>query len=583
MIARTLRAIAHEPLSQIAAIAYRRIIPHSAPHRSAGTLVRRPSFAPAPFLRAPWPHDPDGLTFLARRMAHGDRIDWRAAQMPRLWRFRLHSFDWLRERGRDPVRSLRLIGDWIASNPPGTADAWEAYTASRRIGNWIDLFARRDVGPSVDAAALSSLAHQVLWLENNLERHLRANHFLENGRALVLASAYFDGRDADRWRASGVRILMRELDEQILSDGGHIERSPMYHALVLEGLLDLLNVAQAHPGFYPGAFVRTLRDAVRRALTFLAAIELPGGALPRFNDSADGEAASPSELYAYGRRTGAWESVPKLSFARPLDASGYYVVREGDDALVADCGPLGAPYLSGHGHADTLGYEYVVGGRRIVADTGVFGYEPDERRRYARSARAHAVILVDDEEPCELWGAFRVGRRAEPLEASLLDLGNGMARFAGAHDGFVRLPGRPIVHRSIKWNRGRLAVIDEVRGRGRHRASSIVPFASGLRLELDGDRSCAVLADESVIARVSWDASLAATISDAERFPAFGAVRPAETLVLSKWSALPLRLGYTIDPAARDHDLVITGTERAPDVRPQGAPNGRVPSFRSGR
>ena len=41
-------------------------------------------------------------------------------------------------------------------------------------------------------------------------------------------------------------MLERELDEQILADGGHFERSPMYHSMILEDCLDLLNVIHAH-------------------------------------------------------------------------------------------------------------------------------------------------------------------------------------------------------------------------------------------------------------------------------------------------------------------------------------------------
>ena len=37
-------------------------------------------------------------------------------------------------------------------------------------------------------------------------------------------------------------MLRRELPEQFLHDGGHFERSPMYHALLTHGLLDLVNV-----------------------------------------------------------------------------------------------------------------------------------------------------------------------------------------------------------------------------------------------------------------------------------------------------------------------------------------------------
>ena len=37
-------------------------------------------------------------------------------------------------------------------------------------------------------------------------------------------------------------LILKELKEQILDDGGHYERSPMYNALILEDLLDVYNI-----------------------------------------------------------------------------------------------------------------------------------------------------------------------------------------------------------------------------------------------------------------------------------------------------------------------------------------------------
>jgi hypothetical protein len=39
-----------------------------------------------------------------------------------------------------------------------------------------------------------------------------------------------------------LQIVDSEIGEQILPDGGHFERSPMYHAMILEDCLDLLNI-----------------------------------------------------------------------------------------------------------------------------------------------------------------------------------------------------------------------------------------------------------------------------------------------------------------------------------------------------
>lgn len=549
MIGRTLRAVAHLRPAQVAAIAYRRLVPVSAPRLPRGPLVADPAYAADPFCRTAGAYDAAGLTFIGRRVAHDGRIDWKAAALPRLWRYHLHAFEWLRDEALPAGAAYGYVEDWIARNPVGTRDAWEAYPVSRRIGNWIDLFARPDVATRVGDAARTALAGHALWLERNLETHLRANHYLENARALLLASAYFVGPDAARWRRVGERILRRELREQILADGGHVERSPMYHALVLEGLLDLLNVARRNPAAFSSSMAEELRDAAARGLGFLAAIVLPDGGLPLFNDAADGEAQPPARLYEYGIATAAWSGPPALPVVRTLAASGYYAVCDGSDGLIVDCGELGPAYQAGHGHADALAYEYVLDGVRVVADAGVFGYDDDARRRYARSAAAHSTVVVDDAEPCELWGAFRVGRRAHPIGASIAPDGLHGARFSGAHDGFRTLPGRPLVGRTIDYDDGAIAVRDRVSGVGAHRLTSRITLAAGLhaRREANGIAICRQNGDP--IADLTWHDSPAVDLQPIERFPRFGVAESAWAIVLSAPASTAVEIAYRIRPA----------------------------------
>ena len=46
---------------------------------------------------------------------------------------------------------------------------------------------------------------------------------------------------------NGLQNLKRETDEQFLDDGGHFERSSLYHALAYEDLLDLINLVASYP------------------------------------------------------------------------------------------------------------------------------------------------------------------------------------------------------------------------------------------------------------------------------------------------------------------------------------------------
>ena len=78
----------------------------------------------------------------------------------------------------------------------------------------------------------------------NLERDLLANHYFSNGKALIFSGLFFKGEESTKWLEIGLEIIDEQINEQILSDGGHFERSPMYHALILEDLLDLLLAAK---------------------------------------------------------------------------------------------------------------------------------------------------------------------------------------------------------------------------------------------------------------------------------------------------------------------------------------------------
>lgn len=77
-----------------------------------------------------------------------------------------------------------------------------------------------------DGAA--SLALQARYLRRRIEWHLLANHLFVNAKALIYCGLCFSGAEADEWLGTGLRILKRQVPEQILADGGHFERSPMY-------------------------------------------------------------------------------------------------------------------------------------------------------------------------------------------------------------------------------------------------------------------------------------------------------------------------------------------------------------------
>ena len=98
---------------------------------------------------------------------------------------------------------------------------------------------------AVAVAIRASLYAQYMRLLDNIEYHLMGNHLLENGFSLLFGGVYFG--DA-RFCRKAEEILREELAEQILPDGGHYERSPMYHQIILGRVLDCINLLKSEIG-----------------------------------------------------------------------------------------------------------------------------------------------------------------------------------------------------------------------------------------------------------------------------------------------------------------------------------------------
>ncbi|MCS6896689.1 MAG: heparinase II/III family protein, partial [Nitrospira sp.] len=447
------RTVAYLRPGQMAALLLKRIRPAASVGSLSSVRVRQ-GVSMDPSLHSSPPASGDySFRFLNREKTFsGGTVEWAAAEMSKLWRYNLHYFDYLADPARSDEAKCRLISDWITQNPPGVGDGWEPYPVSLRIVNWIKFFLRRDKTP--EESWVRSLSTQAAWLERNLEHHLRANHYFKNAVALVFAGVYFEGADADRWLKRGWAMLRDEVAEQFLSDGGHYERSPMYHSICTVDCLDIVNLLE-HSGTLVGAEgVAWLKDTARAAVAYLRDMCLPDGNIALFNDSAFGVAPSPARIFSYAHSMLGDEPLPPVDGleVRERRESGYYVCGNGDDRIIIDCGPVGPDYQPGHAHCDTLSYELALEGRRVIVDSGVYDYEASPERAYARSTRAHNTVMVDGAEQSEIWDVFRVARRAKPIRASLRKGEQGAVIFEGGHDGYRRLPGKPIHSRTITYD-----------------------------------------------------------------------------------------------------------------------------------
>jgi hypothetical protein len=342
-------------------------------------------------------------------------------------------------REGDAAGARSAMEAWIEQHPPRPGDAWHPYPVSTRAGNWLAAIALEPEAGTTQI--VESLWRQLLHLERNVEDGILGNHVIRNARALTLGGAAFGSA---RLLESGTALLERELPEQVLPDGGHYERSPVYHLVVLR---DLLEIDAAVPGVVPP-------DVLARMSRFAAALTRPDGNPALFND-------------------GTLDLAPRLELPAPPDGlavfpeSGYAVWRRGGFWLAFDCGPPSPAYLPAHAHADALSFQLWADGKPVVVDPGMVTYDAGPERDWFRGTRAHSTVSIDGRDQFELWGAFRSGPlpRTELLEASEQQL-----------KAAVSWPGGIRHVRALTIDSDVLMVEDRIEGRGRHTVVSSLPL-----------------------------------------------------------------------------------------------------------
>lgn len=404
------------------------------------------------------------MVFLGKT-ADLDELGWSGPGAEPLWRYNQHYFDDLaaHEAMARTAWHRELIGRWLAENPPGSRPGWEPYPSSLRLTNWSKWLLS---GHEPVDGMIASMAVQARFLASDLEYHILGNHLLANAKALAFVGAMFEGGEADRWLTTGLRILQRELPEQVLGDGGNFERSTMYHALGFEDLLDLINLAEAKPGRIEGRIAAGWREIAAGMRYWLDTMCHPDGEIAQFNDAAIGIAPSPAELARYANAL-AVDSLPAPGVERLdgrvvwLRESGYVRADADEAVLFCDVAPLGPDYLPAHGHADTLSFELSIAGRRVIVNGGTSRYGVGPERVAERGTQAHSTVTIAGVDSSEVWGGFRVARRAHPFDISIRTTKGGIM-IAASHDGYKHLDGAPVHRRQWLLSARSLEIVDDV-------------------------------------------------------------------------------------------------------------------------
>ena len=306
------------------------------------------------------------------------------------WFDQSHRFRWLRHhRAIDTelarANAIALIADWteLWGNQLGST-AWRSDIVAARLISWFchAPHLTADMGLDGKKKLLRSMSRQTRYLQHNAP-HMRDGYpRLLAIIALAYGSVCLSGRE--KVIKSAAKDLDRELERQILPDGGHISRNPV---VLVYLLADLLPLQETYHEIGNTASTK-LTSAIDRMLSALRFFSHSNGELAQFN----GTGLTPAKLM---------ENVVQFSTARgepPRSApqSGYERLSAGKTVVLVDTGKPAGRTVSHSAMAGTLSFELSRGPIRFIANCGVPDISQQSYMVYARATAAHSTATIDD-------------------------------------------------------------------------------------------------------------------------------------------------------------------------------------------
>jgi glycosyltransferase involved in cell wall biosynthesis len=495
---------------------------------------------------------------------HWSRVDYLDADITGdkkiVWELNRHQYFlklgqayWLTQNEKYADTFVSHLNSWMDQNPPKLGINWaSSLEISFRSISWLWALHYFQNSTALDSKTFSRALKFLYLSGRHLETYL-STYFSPNthltGEALglfYLGQILPEFRDAARWRTTGQKILIEQLERQVRADGVYFEQSSYYHRYTTDFYTHLLILSQrpaatetatdsredllSVPPAVAGGFTETISDHVAEKLKalfdHLMHITRPDGTSPLFGDDDGGRLVNldrrPANDFRAALSTGAvlfnrpdykfvagelaeetlWllgvrgaRAFGKINAQEPAVYSkgfpdgGYYVMRDGwhenSNYLLFDCGPHGTRNC-GHAHADALAIEVSANGRPMLIDPGTYTYTGSkELRDKFRGSRAHNVLLVDGEPSSVPAGPFSWKTIAE-CELVSWQSERRFDYVEGRHDGYERLT-HPATHtRSILFLKNDYWIMrDRLSSNGYHDLELRFHFAPGMTLETD--------------------------------------------------------------------------------------------------
>ncbi|MEE9271874.1 MAG: heparinase II/III family protein [Robiginitomaculum sp.] len=331
--------------------------------------------------------------------AHGD--PWSNVTPSEHFAFRLHSFDWfadlaavnfdkkrLRKKpdlaNKSSARAQYLVDRWIQIYGKWNPYAWNNDILANRVYAWLSnwrILLDGDKETPQGKARRINLLRQIIQLRRSYKRTHAGITKLKAASALVMAGAAFSGRQ-DGLLERGLDWLDDEIDLQILSDGGHVSRSPLAAVQALEILIQTETILESKG--VVGS--KEIRRAIDRLTPMVAFFRTSDGGTFNFNGSGEGRAKYYDALLSKAKiKAKRFGFAPHTKYQR-LDYN--------KTSILIDVGETAPRPYDMCAHLAPLAFEMSTGEGRLIVNCGWNQEQPSLWHDPMRGTAAHSTLVL---------------------------------------------------------------------------------------------------------------------------------------------------------------------------------------------